>query len=142
VRFVVRHAILALTAVAALVALFARPALPQPLDYHLMADERVFLGIPNLLNVASNLPFAIVGIVGLAVVLRAGHPGTPRFRDPWERRPYVALFAGVALTCFGSAFYHLAPDNARLVWDRLPMTVGFMGLLTALFAERVSLRGA
>jgi len=49
---------------------------------------------------------------------------------------------GVALTTLGSSYYHLAPDNARLVWDRLPMAVGFMGLLTALFAERVSLTAA
>jgi hypothetical protein len=43
----------------------------------------------------------------------------------------------VALTALGSSYYHLAPDNTRLVWDRLPMTLGFMGLLTALLAERV-----
>src|SRR5262249_47893669 len=42
----------------------------------------------------------------------------------------------------GSAYYHLAPDNTTLVWDRLPMTIGFMGLLTALISERVSLTAA
>ena len=40
-------------------------------------------------------------------------------------------------TAICSSYYHLAPDNARLVWDRLPMTVGFMGLLAALVSERV-----
>jgi DNA-binding FrmR family transcriptional regulator len=48
------------------------------------------------------------------------------------------FFAGVALTGVGSAYYHWAPDNARLVWDRLPMTIGFMALLAAVVAERVS----
>ena len=52
--------------------------------------------------------------------------------------PYLTLFEGVALTALGSGYYHLAPDNARLVWDRLPMTIGFMGLLAAVLAERVS----
>jgi hypothetical protein len=52
----------------------------------------------------------------------------------------VVLFAGVALTSVGSSYYHLAPDNARLVWDRLPMTLGFMGLLTSVLAERVSVQ--
>ncbi|MGB6946238.1 MAG: hypothetical protein WBE37_27825 [Bryobacteraceae bacterium] len=33
------------------------------------------------------------------------------------------------LTFFGSACYHLAPSDARLVWDRLPMTLVFMALL-------------
>jgi hypothetical protein len=58
----------------------------------------------------------------------------------WERWPYAALFAGTALTAIGSAYYHLAPGNWPLVWDRLPMTVGFMGLLTAVLAERVGHR--
>ena len=114
------------------------PPIPQALDYHTMADERALLGIPNSLNVLSNAPFAIVGLLGLAAAF--GWMGRPSpFTDRWERWPYAALFAGVALTAAGSSYYHLAPDNARLVWDRLPMAVGFMGLLTALLAERVSL---
>lgn len=114
--------------------------LPQDLAYHVMADERPLLGIPNCLNVLSNLPFAFVGLLGLCTVLRREAGTRALFRDPWERWPYAALFAGIALTTAGSAYYHLSPDNARLVWDRLPMTFGFMGLLTALLAERVSLR--
>jgi hypothetical protein len=43
-------------------------------------------------------------------------------------------FAGIALVSLGSAWYHLVPDNETLVWDRLPMTVGFMGLLCAVLA--------
>jgi hypothetical protein len=55
-------------------------------------------------------------------------------------RPYWVFFAGVALTSAGSAYYHLAPDEARLVWDRLPMTVAFMSLLAAMVSERISVR--
>jgi hypothetical protein len=40
----------------------------------------------------------------------------------------------------GSAYYHAAPDNPRLVWDRLPMTLGFAGLVSAAIAERVDLK--
>ncbi len=47
------------------------------------------------------------------------------------------FFLGALLTCFGSACYHLAPDNLRLVWDRLPMTLGFSGLVAAAVTERV-----
>ena len=129
-----RHAVLLLATLAVAVALFLQPAIPQPLVYHQMADQRSWLGIPNAWNVLSNLPFAIVGTLGLAAVL---HPRLT-FHDRWERWPYVTLFEGVALTALGSGYYHLAPDNARLVWDRLPMTIGFMGLLTAVLAERVS----
>ena len=48
------------------------------------------------------------------------------------------LFFGLVLTAFGSSYYHLAPDKARLVWDRLPMTVEFMPLVAAVIAERIS----
>jgi len=104
-----------------------------------MADQRSLLGVPNCLNVLSNLPFTIVGLLGLVATFARGVNRMSPFSDPWERWPYAALFAGVTLTTLGSSYYHLAPDNARLVWDRLPMTLGFMGLLTALLAERVSL---
>jgi len=135
----IRHLILILAACAMAAAVVFQPPVPQPLSYHAMADQRPLLGIPNALNVLSNLPFAVVGMLGLAVIFKGGN-GPRLFHDPWERWPYAALFAGVALTSVGSTSYHLAPDNARLVWDRLPMTLGFMGLLTAMFAERVNLR--
>lgn len=105
-----------------------------------MADQRPLFGIPNCFNVVSNLPFVFVGLLGLHTVFRGEAGGAKLFRDPWERWPYAVLFAGIALTTLGSAYYHLSPDNATLVWDRLPMTFGFMGLLTALLGERVGLR--
>jgi hypothetical protein len=49
----------------------------------------------------------------------------------------LVLFAAVALTCVGSAYYHLAPDSSRLTWDRLPMGVAFMALLAAMISERI-----
>src|SRR5262249_23065784 len=57
-----------------------------------------------------------------------------------ERRAYLFFFFGVFLIAFGSAYYHLAPDNARLVWDRLPMTVSFIALLAGVLSERVEHR--
>src|SRR5687768_198086 len=136
----VRGGLLLLAAFAALVVVFARPPVPQPSAYHLMADQRAIGGIPHFFNVVSNLPFLIVGMLGLSTVLGRHAHDAPAFADRWERWPYVALFVGVGLTSVGSTYYHLAPDNARLVWDRLPMTIGFMGLLTAMLAERVSLK--
>jgi len=49
---------------------------------------------------------------------------------------YGTMFAGLVLTCFGSGYYHLAPGNARLVWDRLPMTIAMAGLIGALMTDR------
>jgi hypothetical protein len=62
------------------------------------------------------------------------------FLDSRERWPYMIAFAGLLLTAFGSSYYHLVPSNARLVWDRLPMTIVFMAIVAAMIAERVELR--
>ena len=114
------------------------PPMPQPASYHEFADQRSWLGIPNFLNVISNIPFAVVGILGLAFVSRTN--AEPTFIDPRERWAYIGVFAGLLLTAFGSAYYHCAPNNAHLVWDRLPMTIVFGSLLSAIVAERISLR--
>lgn len=84
----------------------------------------------------SNAPFAIVGLLGLAAIFASGKM---RFADPRERWPYVIVFAGLVLTAFGSDYYHLAPDNARLVWDRIPIMITMMALVAALVTERVNI---
>ncbi|MGH9675764.1 MAG: alkaline phytoceramidase, partial [Candidatus Acidiferrum sp.] len=83
-------------------------------------------------NVVSNLPFLLVGLWGIAVALRKN-----AFIQPVERWPYVVLFFALILTGFGSGYYHLHPDNARLVWDRLPITLVVMSLTAAVIAERI-----
>lgn len=105
------------------------PPFPQPLSYHDFADQRRWLGLPNLFNVISNLPFPIVAWLGWRALPRRGD-GIP------GQMAYAVLFLALAATGLGSAYYHLAPDNARLFWDRLPMTLGFAALITAVIAER------
>ena len=136
----VQHVLLGVVAIGALLAAAMSPPIPQPLAYHFFADGRSWLGIPNCLDVLSNAPFAAVGLLGLAATFSRKAHESSLFSDPWERWPDAALFTGVALTSLGSGYYHLAPDNARLVWDRLPMVVGFMGLLTAVDPGRASAR--
>ena len=126
--------LIAVAIVIAIIAFFL-PPIPQPLAYHNFADRRPWLGIPNFGDVASNLPFAIVGVWGLIALFT---PGAIKFYDARERWFYLVLFAGLILTAFGSAYYHLAPDNARLVWDRIPIMIVFMALLAAVIAERLS----
>jgi hypothetical protein len=128
-----RAGVLAGTALAGAAALATRPAIPQDLRYLVFADGRTMLGVPNACNVLSNLAFAAVGAAGLALLAS----GRVALRDRRERAPWRAFFAAVALTSLGSAAFHLAPSIGTLVWDRLPMAVGFMALLAALVAERV-----
>src|ERR1700753_3465149 len=111
------------------------------MSYHSFADRSSFLGIPNFGDVVSNLPFAVVGVWGLFFLFHSRlNPKQGRFIDQREIWPYSFVFAGLLLTAFGSSYYHLSPNNARLVWDRLPMTITFMSLVAAVIVERIDLR--
>ncbi|HUG36158.1 MAG TPA: hypothetical protein VML54_04355 [Candidatus Limnocylindrales bacterium] len=125
-------------AVAGALAAALLPPQPQSQAYHRMADGRPLLGIPNALNVLSNLPFLAVGLYGLA---RLGPgPSAGAFLDARERFPYAVFFVGLALTGLGSAYYHLEPGDARLVWDRLPLGITIMGLFSAVITERIGVK--
>jgi len=106
--------------ICAAVSLVLLPHVAQDESCHAFADHRTIWAIPNFWNVVSNLPFAIVGVWGL-----------------WRLRSTSArvLSTGLLLTCVGSAYYHLAPSDTRLIWDRLPMTLVFMSFLAAVMAE-------
>jgi hypothetical protein len=110
--------------------------IPQPLTYHQFADARQMFGIPRTFDVLSNLPFVLVGIAGLVLCFGASR----RFLDSDVLAAYATMFTGLLLTGFGSAYYHLAPDNYRLVWDRLPMTLVMAGFLSVLIMDRTKLR--
>jgi hypothetical protein len=118
--------------------LFSQQPMPQNPSYHQFADQRTLLGIPHLLNVISNVPFVLIGLLGLRFLWRKDvvRPGGP-FREPGERWPFVLLFLGVGLTGFGSAYYHLEPTNERLVWDRLPMALAFTSFFASILGERI-----
>ncbi len=133
--------LLVITAVVIVVDLLL-PRIPQPQSYHNFANQRSFLGIPNFSDaVVSNIPFAIFGAWGLVFLLRLKpEQMSEHFLDRRERWPYLIVFTGVLLTAFGSAYYHLDPNNQRLLWDRLPMTIAFMAVVAAMIAERISVR--
>jgi hypothetical protein len=126
---------------AAAVVLWIHGPIPQPTEYHQFADTRTIWGIPRFGDVATNLPFVAIGIMGLWRML-ANYRN--RLRGPLETSieswAILVFFAGVALTGLGSAYYHAAPDNARLFWDRLPLTFAFMALFTLVVSDRISPR--
>jgi len=122
------------TAVVAAVYLFV-PPIPQDLAYHDFADIRRIFGIPRFGDVVSNLPFTAVGLAGLGALF-LGWFGVPP-ADARARLPYAVFFAGVALVGPASAYYHWHPTNETLFWDRVFLTVAFMGLVAAILADRV-----
>lgn len=127
-----RYAVLLTVVLGTLVFMMTWQPFGQVLSYHDFADKRAFLGIPNFLDVATNVGYLAVGIVGILSCYRSAAPG---YRTGW-----LTLFTGVSFIGVGSGYYHLNPTNATLVWDRLPMTIGFMGLFVALLAEYIDLR--
>lgn len=99
--------------------------------YHEFADTRTLDGLPNAADVLSNIGFALVSIWGFWAL--RGKTNLPSIAAAW---PGYAVFLGaVALTAFGSSFYHLMPNNDRLVWDRLPIALACAGLLAGAYAE-------
>jgi hypothetical protein len=125
-----RECVLAFVSLALLAGIMAAGSISQDPAYHQFADRRAVLGVPNFFNIASNLAFLLVGIAGAAFCLdRHGGRGSAS---------WAVLFLGAAAVAVGSSYYHWTPNDGTLVWDRLPMTVGFMGLFVALLSEHVN----
>lgn len=127
-----RHAMLAILIFGSLIWILSLEPITQNTGYHSFADTRNILGIPSCFDVVSSVPFLAIGILGLRFCVRT--------KAGAVQRAWVSLFLGVGLAGIGSVWYHLNPTNESLVWDRLPMTIGFMGLFMALLGEYVSSR--
>ena len=127
-----RSVALLVVLLAPLAVLLLLDPIPQSAAYHDFADRRSLLGIPNFADVVSNLAFLAVGLWGLS--------GVARWKGDVARRSWQTFFCAMVLLCFGSAWYHLSPDNETLVWDRLAISVACSALLVALLAENAAPR--
>jgi len=116
---------------AAVTGLWFVPRIPQDPAYHEFADRRAFLGVPNFGDVVSNVAFWVVGALGLSKLALSKVAGLhPSYAV------YCSAIIGVGA---GSAAYHFDPSTTILVWDRLPMTVGFMAFFAMVIGDRISL---
>lgn len=125
-----RHLLVLAVAIAGIAAVAFQSPVPQDPAYHDFADSRAWLGVPNFWNVISNAPFLLVGALGLGRLTR--------LQAPALGPAYLVFCAGTALVAVGSAWYHWAPSTPTLVWDRLPMSIGFMALFSAVLQDRMS----
>ncbi len=112
--------------------LFSKPVIVQDQAYHLFVDTRSFFGIPNAMDVLSNIFFAITGIMGMREVARRSGLET--------KKSWWWFFLSILLIAPGSAYYHWNPNDATLVWDRLPMSMGFMALYILLLCEHLDFK--
>jgi len=120
---------------ALMIATFLIEPIPQDQDYHQFADQNTLFLIPNFWNVISNLPFILVGLLGLKALNGRVLSGIL----PELRFAYITFFIGLIMTGIGSSYYHWNPHNASLVWDRLPMTLSFMAFFTVILGENISI---
>ena len=109
------------------------PAIPQDQNYHVFVDQREMFGIPNFLNVISNVPYFLFGIMGCLLIVKKK---TIAIIKPLKYI-YLMFFVGVVFVCMGSLYYHLYPDNSTLLWDRLAISLSFMSFFTVIIGEYV-----
>ena len=132
-----KRLVLAITVLAMATISLVAP-IPQDLAYHDFADQRALWFVPNFWNVVSNAGFFVVGVYGLwLLLLRRRLQVVPSLR-----LSYTLFLAGVTLVAFGSGYYHWRPNNQTLLWDRLPMTLAFMALLSVTFGEFLAITWA
>ena len=133
----IRWSIIALICAAAAISMALLQPIAQPQAYHHFADQRTVAGIAHGFDVLSNLAFLVSGLLGLWFVFRAGLT-----LDAGTRWAFATLFFGLVLTSIGSTYYHLAPDNQRLVFDRMPMIIAMAGCLGSVVTDRFGGRTA
>ena len=133
-----KHRLLIALSLVAVVGTIFAPRIGQDPHYHLFADDKTLLSVPNALNILSNLFFAWVGIEGLYRLIRQKSLILVSEMYP----AYLIFFIALILVAFGSSYYHWEPNNQTLVWDRLPITLAIMSFFTIICAERVSIRVA
>ena len=130
----VKQIILFSIAAAAIAGMFLTKPIPQDPAYHVFADQRAMLAIPNFWNVVTNIPFMIIGTMGMVLVAFKGTAGGL----PELRTEYFGFFLGVCATGFGSAYYHYHPTNGALLWDRFPIAITIVAFFCTVVGERIS----
>lgn len=110
----------------AFLSLFFTQRIPQDRMYHNFIDHINILTIPNFWNVVTNFFYLFFGLIGLRYALKQKHTQS------------IIIYSATCFVFVGSSYYHLAPSNDTLVWDRLPMTVVFMSFLSIIISDFIS----
>ena len=95
-------------------------------DYHSFADQVMRFGIINCGDVLSNACFALLAVWGLLYLC-------PKRQQ--LNLGFTLFVIAIFLTAIGSAYYHWMPNDARLVWDRMPIALACAGLLAGVWQD-------
>lgn len=112
----------------------------QEIHYHEFSNDFRLWGIPNFWNVISNVPFLIIGTLGLvwwSNLISFSRKNNLEFSKKWFRLETL-VFAGLIFIGLGSSYYHLNPTIFSLFWDRLPMALVFAVLFVLVIRDFVS----
>jgi hypothetical protein len=108
---------------------FIKPIAQNP-NYHLFADQRTFLSIEHFWNVVSNIPFFVLGLLGMFFTIK-------KYHAIQHNTNCFVFYLGIFLTALGSMYYHQQPSSQTLVWDRLPMTISFMAFFSIIIGDYI-----
>lgn len=131
----IRYVILFFITFVAIVLLCISGPISQDQQYHLFADDREIIDIPNFWNVISNIPFLIIGTLGMLFIFQNNKENNIKL---WMNS--FVFFIGIFFTGIGSMYYHLHPGNQTLLWDRLPMTISFMAFFSIVISNFICAR--
>ena len=124
--------IIGLLVISSLVAYVIAP-IPQWDRYHQFSDGRKLFFINNFTNVTSNLGFIVFGFYGVFAIFQNN-----LFDNKLDLIPYFIFFFSIIFVGLGSSYYHWKPTTETLFWDRLPMSVAFMSLFSAIICDRIN----
>ena len=86
----------------------SRAPLAQDLTYHNFADQRSLYGVPHFWNVASNLPFAVIGFLGCWWLVQSGR----------SSRRWSSEAGASRISCSSSVSFSPASAQATTMPDR------------------------
>ncbi|KAG7601972.1 hypothetical protein ISN45_At05g010920 [Arabidopsis thaliana x Arabidopsis arenosa] len=82
--------------------MFITPKVPlDSFRHHIFADKRNFMGVPNTLNVMTNFPFLIVGVLGFVLCIGGSFFNISLNGEIWG---WTLFYAGIASLAFGLLF--------------------------------------
>jgi hypothetical protein len=129
-----KRALLWMVALIAIFSVFQIPPISQDQLYHSFSDQKNISGISNFYNVLSNIPFLIVGALGFVLFIK----NKTKLKELGIFIPSIIFSIGIFCVGIGSAYYHYNPNNETLIWDRLPMTIGFMALYSIIVSTFIN----
>ena len=95
---------------------------PLPASYHNFADKRTFMGIPNAMDVISNIAIVIPALYLLQ-----------------KQKKFSLLSIHILLIALASTYYHLQPTDDRIFWDMLFIATTHVVLLSYFIKDEYSI---